>query len=920
MGLEQEKKQPKIIVAGDVCLDMLIYPMRPQAKENSYNWRLTGETRTHYILGGASLLSRLVTYATQCPVAGPVIGYPEDLVQDKNSKTPLPDELLGRLTRKDMVHSVLKLCIEEYGEEKNRLKQWRVQKTQGFSGPDNDASSLKPWIEGDHPKVEMLVLDDTGNGFRQDNTRWPAVLNGNSGSGLNCIIHKMHRPLPEPLISQCYKNDGLWNCLQTQYHDRTIVVLDINDLREKGAFISRSLSWEKTALELIWYLRGDTRFASLRNCRHLVIRLGIDGAVCYHNYGYEKMPHVQLIYDPQGIEGGFYHSRKAGMVGLGSAFTAWLTAKLIDQNKCFWNSTGEEAEKNQIELITAAVKDGLAGSRILFQAGFGPAPEVLPIYPNAPVFAKLADESQKFEMIRVPVFAAAMQPDPQKWTILDAEFPTGSRLELIAEKALKYDKVSELKKVPLGAFKDLRTYDRFEIEAYRSLCMIMSEYLRNPSPKRPLSLVVFGPPGSGKSFGVQQIAEYVKGDCSLDVLTFNLSQLRSSNELAGVFHLIRDSVVRGRVPLVFFDEFDTAISGEELGWLKHFLAPMQDGLFMENGVAHPLGKAVFVFAGGISSKYDEFAVKPDSNKDEERARYAIFKKAKGPDFVSRLRARLDIVGIERDGLPEASVLLRRASVLRFMLKQKAPMAFNTDKELNIDDGLSRALLQVSRYHHGVRSMESILDMSQLAHCHCLIPSCLPSRAQMALHVNAREFENLIFAPASFKGEDLEIIAQAIHEQYIEDRKINKTYNPTNEDSHKSWVELKEDFKDSNRQQAQMIPIRLRTIGIYLRKIESPSGLTPEKKVILTDEQVEFLAQQEHERWMSEKLRKGWIYGSRNIPMHNPCLVPWNNASFSETELNNGYLTEEEKKKDRQTIRKIPDFLAKAGWELVVGEE
>ncbi len=32
-----------------------------------------------------------------------------------------------------------------------------------------------------------------------------------------------------------------------------------------------------------------------------------------------------------------------------------------------------------------------------------------------------------------------------------------------------------------------------------------------------------------------------------------------------------------RIPLVFWDEFDTSLDGRPLGWLRYFLAPMQDG-------------------------------------------------------------------------------------------------------------------------------------------------------------------------------------------------------------------------------------------------------------------------------------------------------------------------------------------------------
>jgi hypothetical protein len=42
---------------------------------------------------------------------------------------------------------------------------------------------------------------------------------------------------------------------------------------------------------------------------------------------------------------------------------------------------------------------------------------------------------------------------------------------------------------------------------------------------------------------------------------------------------VKSASHKGDMPLVFFDEFDCALEGKQLGWLKYFLAPMQDGLF-----------------------------------------------------------------------------------------------------------------------------------------------------------------------------------------------------------------------------------------------------------------------------------------------------------------------------------------------------
>ena len=159
-----------------------------------------------------------------------------------------------------------------------------------------------------------------------------------------------------------------------------------------------------------------------------------------------------------------------------------------------------------------------------------------------------------------------------------------------------------LSQAPIAVFAGaLRTYDRREIENYRALYSLLHDYIRLREPERPLSVAVFGPPGAGKSFGVKQVAKALTEHNQkrpLVDLTFNLSQYQTADELAAAFHLVRDLVLQGKIPLVFFDEFDTALNVQKLAWLRYFLAPMQDGLFLDRGTLHPIGQAIFVFAGG----------------------------------------------------------------------------------------------------------------------------------------------------------------------------------------------------------------------------------------------------------------------------------------------------------------------------------
>jgi len=144
----------------------------------------------------------------------------------------------------------------------------------------------------------------------------------------------------------------------------------------------------------------------------------------------------------------------------------------------------------------------------------------------------------------------------------------------------------------------------------------------------------------------------------------------------------------------------------------------------------------------------------------------------------------------------------------------------------------------------------------------------------------------------------EIIAQAIHEDY---RKSKTRSSRTGDLTMVSWEKLPENLKESNLQQTDDIYNKLRRIGCTVFR---PVGRKVAKMTFTKDE-IEVMAEMEHARWNVERLLDGWKWGEERdvVKKVSPYLVPW------------AELPENEKKRDRETVREIPEFLAKVGLEV-----
>jgi hypothetical protein len=497
------------------------------------------------------------------------------------------------------------------------------------------------------------------------------------------------------------------------------------------------------------------------------------------------------------------------------------------------------------------------------------------------------------------------------WSLLHGD------LHGIATQVILRGTDSPLAGAPMAVYGALETVDRREIEGFRGISNLLGEYI-NKRESRPVSIAVFGPPGSGKSFGVKEIARGLTPD--LEIKTFNLSQLGSSTELIAAFHQVRDAGLSGKLPLVFWDEFDSSLNNVELGWLRYFLEPMQDGTFLEGQVSHPIGRAIFVFAGGTRSTFEKFS-HPETERELKE-----FKNVKGPDFVSRLRGFLNILGPNPlNGSPESDPchVVRRAILLRSMLKRGYPALLNGGT-LQIDEGVLSAFLRVSTYRHGARSMESLLAASTLSGKTFFGRSCLPPFAQLNLHVDGTEFQSLVE-----EMDGLENLAQALHENFCEKLKTRGySYgSPSNEAAKISnsllpYDQLPDELKGQNIDSAHKLPAKLAAVGYAI--LPARQGTPP---VEFPPEVLERLAELEHDRWLRKKLRDGWRFGTPRIDKakQHPAMLPWRDMTAEESaklypegpdRIGLTALPENEKEKDRDQFIGLGSMLGRYGCTVV----
>jgi len=157
-----------------------------------------------------------------------------------------------------------------------------------------------------------------------------------------------------------------------------------------------------------------------------------------------------------------------------------------------------------------------------------------------------------------------------------------------------------------------------------------------------------------------------------------------------------------------------------------------------------------------------------------------------------------------------------------------------------------------------------------------------------------------------RQQELDRLAYNLHANYLQLVQTQKAAAKPGEwiekPAHKPWAELSEIYRADNLHSADHWEVKLRAIGCEMVELEKANGREP---ATLTCDEIEVLAIMEHSRWNASKWLDGWKLGPRNdATKHHDNLVTYDE------------LSEKIKDYDRDTVRKMPNELAKMGWLIV----
>ncbi|MBI2480654.1 MAG: hypothetical protein HYV60_19125 [Planctomycetia bacterium] len=464
----------------------------------------------------------------------------------------------------------------EFPRKKNDKEQvWRIADFLGSGTSVNIAEAKPVAFQGADINTELraaptlLVLDDLGLGFRSHENLWPDAIRS---------FETTAQSAPSDIVlktNSFSKDNRLLKHLLDHHADCVTLVVAADDLRARGAAISKGLSWDRTIEETVREFETGLSSCDLARARRVVIHFdGGAGAASFTRLRLKLGPphpaaHAAGLDEPVRDRG---EDRPGKMFGSASIITAAVVRHIADP---------------ATYPIFIALGRGLTAVRHSREQGGG---AVLKEQPGVdlngirwclhwPPRSAVADEDKLTrkewrELEKHEAGWPKTDPCDAYYTAFPHEVLTHPqwRQQRAAQSNLLRDAVGPdfeyytavamdvvvrgperglLRSVPKARYGKYMTVDREEIERINALRGLIQTYRSTPTDKRPLSISVFGPPGSGKSFAIKQLAEAMFGP-GQQTLEFNLSQFIDGGtaQLHGRKSARRDpTCVLGRVRL-----------------------------------------------------------------------------------------------------------------------------------------------------------------------------------------------------------------------------------------------------------------------------------------------------------------------------------------------------------------------------------
>ena len=711
---------PQVLVIGDLAYENVLIPDTTHQKNKA---------NKHSAYVGATIIRDIVRRALKSSDVYPV-------------GDPGPDLLKKQL--KELVAVFGKFPKRSRGDKSDTV--WRVRSTYRMPPESQKFDVYDSYLERSVQacsKPDVIVIYEDDEQFRLAFKR----LESNPDQQNRAQSRKDSKPA---LIIGLYEEvteTSIKTAKKVFGTETTIAIVTADGLRRRGLDIAAHASIERTVQDVSKSLMQTPLKLMLGLCSHLIVLLEHSGILGLSQNGRVGTVHFTPNFDRVAQTHPSLYGRVPGRM----AIMLGAIARFV----C------EEATQSDISSldISPALRLSVAAYDRMYENGFGEndpfetAMNALTVLEREELRKTLTSESSQK---RRPFLISSLKftTDPSAligWSRLDSlDEPDISRaivrsgVERASRREIKKDGSSPDEwwpqaeiDCPFMQVGKLQTFDKDEVERLASLAKLIIKYHDDPKWLTPLSIAVFGPPGAGKSFSVKQLIKTVNpamNDSS--PLTFNLAQFNSLELLTEAFHQVQDQVLFSEdVPLVIFDEFDSDFQSAPWGWLKFFLAPMEDGIFRGQTSNYKVGRALFLFAGGTASTFNEFAGRDPVAEDETER-----KNAKLPDFVSRLMAHLDVLGVNppSDTKSETSRevvrrRVRRATLLRSLLEDFAKPILAPDEKAQIADEVIDAFLNDKvRYRNEARSMKAIVRGSVLISNEFLRAS-LPPRSVLDLH-------------------------------------------------------------------------------------------------------------------------------------------------------------------------------------------